>query len=69
MGGKKTSLLALLGACALGFLQTAAWAWQTTINGTANGIDVANKAAVDGTCPIVNLAIFGRRAGRSFNAP
>ena len=48
MSGKKTILLMLIWACGLALLSSAAWAWQTNINGAANGIDWALAVTVDG---------------------
>ena len=53
MSGKKRLLLALVGACGLVLLCSEAWAWQVTINGTANNFDLANAVTVDAAGDVV----------------
>jgi hypothetical protein len=60
VNGKKTLLIVLIAACYLAFLCSGAWAWQANINGTANGDDAANAAAVDAAGNVV-------AAGSTFN--
>jgi hypothetical protein len=46
-------LVGLIGVCGLVFVWSGAWAWQTTINGTANDADGAIAVTVDSTGDVV----------------
>jgi Big-like domain-containing protein/putative pyrroloquinoline-quinone binding quinoprotein len=52
MVSMKQSLLTLFGACGLLFLGAEAWAWQTSVSGTAGG-GVFNATAIDGAGNVV----------------
>jgi uncharacterized delta-60 repeat protein len=49
----KKILMLLLGICGVFVLGVTAWAWQTTINGTANSSDQARAVKVDGMGSVV----------------
>jgi hypothetical protein len=53
--------LGLVGACALVLVWSAAWAWQTTINGTANRLAQAHAVAVDGAGDVLAAGLTANR--------
>lgn len=54
----KKILRMLAGICCIVLVSSSAWAWQRSIDGTANGLDQAHAIAVDGTGDVVGAGFI-----------